>query len=328
MLADLLALQRQVGNRFVQDLVQRQDLAPKTGRNSNDIDSKSPNAAPVSVSAGLALRGRVLHWMEPSGQQRAARLIQRAWSDADPGTYPAPKDPSQLPTPKGGWNAANQTISGVERIPLEGLKEGLQAGTARSAAEKADESPSLRSTQESENGKAIAIVPTALKPDQPVEILLHLHGHNVGYRERSKAGDGMAQGSVRDVATDRIAQQIGASGRNMIGILPQGTTRSGFGAFDPDAYVAEVWGLLVALKKLPSDAKRGPVVLSGHSGAAAPITQMLLQGQFAGGPGRARALRRNPQGAASTGRSLSADPNDRRCQEAQGNRRPEAQRRP
>jgi hypothetical protein len=118
-----------------------------------------------------------------------------------------------------------------------------------------------------------------------VEVFLHLHGHNVGYRERSKAGDGMAQGSVRDVAADRIEQQIGASGRNMIGILPQGTTMSGFGAFNPDAYIAEVWGRLVAMKKLQPDAKRGTVVLSGHSGAAAPITQMLLKGNLPTGLG-------------------------------------------
>ena len=120
-------------------------------------------------------------------------------------------------------------------------------------------------------------MPTALKPGQPVEILLHLHGHNLGYRERSKAtGEkGMDAGSVRDVAADRIEKQIGAGGRGMIGILPQGTQRSGFGTFNPDAYISEVWDRLVAMKKLPQDAKRGPVVLSGHSGAGAPITQML-----------------------------------------------------
>ena len=84
-------------------------------------------------------------------------------------------------------------IGAVERIPLEGLKEGLQASTARSDLEKASENPTTRSTKESENGKAIAIVPTTLRPGQSVEILLHLHCHNVGYRERSKAEDGMAQ---------------------------------------------------------------------------------------------------------------------------------------
>jgi len=212
-------------------------------------------------------------------------LIQRAWKDADASTYPVPKSPSQPPTPIGGWNAANQTIGVVERIPIEGLMEGLQGSTKRSAKEQEAEKPGSRSTKESENGKAIAVVPIALKPGQPVEVLLHLHGHNVGYRERSKAGDGMAEGSVRDVATDRIEQQIGASGRNMIGILPQGTTMSGFGAFNPDAYIAEVWSQLVAMKKLQPDAKRGTVVLSGHSGAAAPITQMLVKGNVPTGLG-------------------------------------------
>jgi hypothetical protein len=206
-----------------------------------------------------------------------AGQIERAWSDADTGTYPASKDPSQPATPTGGWNASNQTIGGVERIPIEGLKEGLQAK---------DADAHLGASKEGEAGKAIAIVPTSLKPGQPVEIFLQLHGHNVGYRERSTSdGPGMEPGSVRDVAADRIEQQMGAGGRNMIGILPQGTTMSGFGAFNADAYITEVWSQLVTMKKLPQDAKRGAVVLSGHSGAGAPITKMLREGSLPSGLG-------------------------------------------
>ena len=199
-----------------------------------------------------------------------ARRIQRGWGDADAKAYPPAPGVGQLPTPTGGWNAGPQTIGSVERIPLEGIKEGLQAAGADKVT-KSDPST------ESEEGKAIAIVPTAPTPGAQVEILLHLHGHNVGYRERSKAGDGMLAGSVRDVVADRIEQQLTSSHRNMIAILPQGTTMSGFGTFNPDAYISEVWGRLVALKKLPPDAKRGAVVLSGHSGAASPITQLMLQ---------------------------------------------------
>jgi len=211
------------------------------------------------------------------------RVVHRAWSDADPGTYPASKDPSQPATPQGGWNASNQMVGGVERIPLEGLKEGLQASTPRSKQETDDEKG--QPSKEGADGKAIAVVPT-LKADQPVEILLHLHGHNVGYRERAKSdGTAMDPGSVRDVAADRIEQQLGASGRNMIAILPQGTTMSGFGAFKPEAYITEVWGMLTAMKKLPPNAKRGAVVLSGHSGAASPITQMLSTGNLPTGLG-------------------------------------------
>jgi hypothetical protein len=237
-----------------------------------------PDSLEMPRSAGAST---LLRLQEVFGNQFVQRLVAdarsvlRKWTDADSATYPAPKDPKQLPTPTGGWNAANQTIDGVERIPLEGLKAGLQASDKRSPGEIADETPKLRQTEEAENGKAIVLVPAGLKPGQPIEILLHLHGHNVGYRQRSKKSEDMEAGSVRDVATDRIEQQLGASTRNMIGILPQGTTGSGFGAFDADAYINEVWGILVGLKKLPKDPTRGAVVLSGHSGAASPIVTML-----------------------------------------------------
>jgi hypothetical protein len=208
---------------------------------------------------------------EPEGK------IQRAWSDADKASYPAPTDAGQPATPAGGWNASDKTIGNVERIPLEGLKEGLQTNSAKENA-----------TKEDDAGKAVAVVPMKLKPGQPVEIFLHFHGHNVGYRERSQPSSksqhpskddlSLPQGSARDVSADRIEQQMDASGRNMIGILPQGTAMSGFGPFHADAYVSEVWDKLVALNKLPRDAKRGAVVLAGHSGAGSPLTKMMNDG--------------------------------------------------
>ena len=274
---EVLSLQRLIGNGAVQRL-----LARRTGRltpqDENGVAEGAEAATAVATSPSSAVgEGFPL-------SRHAGSAIHRAWSDADPGSYPAPKDPSQPATPAGGWNASNQTIGGVERIPLEGLKEGLQSTTHRSQLEIDDEK--AKSSKESPDGKAIAIVPTALKPDQPVEVLLHLHGHNVGYRERAKSdGPGMEPGSVRDVAADKIEQQLGASGRNMIAILPQGTTESGFGAFKPEAYITEVWGMLTTMKKLPQNAKRGAVVLSGHSGAASPINQMLSSGNLPTGLG-------------------------------------------
>ena len=216
------------------------------------------------------------------GMRSATAAVARAWGDADTGSYPAPKQAGQPPAPPGGWNAGDQTVSGVERIPIEGLTLGLQAGTTRSTQEKADDKAAP--TREADSGKAIAVVPATLKP-APIEILLHLHGHNIGYRERSKEGDGMAAGTVRDVVADRVEQQVAAGGRNLIAILPQGTQESGFGAFDPDPYIAEVWAKLVAMKKLPTDARRGAVVLAGHSGAASPIGRMLAGGNLPTGLG-------------------------------------------
>jgi hypothetical protein len=259
-----------------------------TGTPGSKLEVSKPDD-PSEIEAEQAANAIVSGPLSEAGEELAlsrhdASVIHRAWSDTDPGTYPAPKDPSQPETPQGGWNASNQTIGAVERIPLEGLKQGLQATTHRSQQEIDDEK--AKTSKEGTDGKAIAVVPTALKADQPVEILLHLHGHNVGYRERAKGdGPGMDPGSVRDVAADRIEQQLGASGRNMIAILPQGTTESGFGAFNPEAYITEVWGMLTTMNKLPQNAKRGAVVLSGHSGAASPINQMLSSGNLPTGLG-------------------------------------------
>lgn len=230
------------------------------------------NQEAQNTSGNLAPTGTA----KPTSANGSSPSVLRAWTDADSRSYPSPKDPKQPATPPGGWNAGNSKIGGVERIPLEGLLQGLQAVSTGSKTKKSSkEASGSDESIENEIGKAIAIVPIALKPNETVEIFLHLHGHNIGYRQRSKAKDGMMAGSVRDVATDRIEQQIDASGRNMIGILPQGTTMSGFGAFDANAYVKEVWDQLVALGKIPKDAKRGMIVLSGHSGAASPINQML-----------------------------------------------------
>src|SRR4051812_15665066 len=84
----------------------------------------------------------------------------------------------------------------VLRIPVEGIKEGVSPG------------------------RAIVLVPhAAAQPPTTVEVLFHLHGWFIpgfgrGYHEHG--------GKVDDEALYRIEQQLEASGRTMIGILPQG----------------------------------------------------------------------------------------------------------
>ena len=66
-------------------------------------------------------------------QPEERRLLRREERDDAGGLAPIPpltrlrQTRASLPTPKGGWNAATQTLGSIERIPLEGLKEGSQA---------------------------------------------------------------------------------------------------------------------------------------------------------------------------------------------------------
>src|SRR5215831_955104 len=65
-----------------------------------------------------------------------------------------------------GWNVEEHRVGKIRRIPLEGLKQGLQ-----------DDAMIEALSSESARGRAIVLVPEALDPKQPVEVLIHLHGY-------------------------------------------------------------------------------------------------------------------------------------------------------
>lgn len=170
---------------------------------------------------------------------------------------------------KVGWagagkaNAGERESSGLRRIPLDGITGG--------------DFPS----------KAIVIVPAATAGSASMDVLLHLHGHTAGY-----AG-------ADDEGVYRIEQQLAASKRELIGILPQGGATSDFTAgagkaFDADNFIKAVFRRLTA--EAVWDTEQGPapgqVILSGHSGADQPISEMLNSGEGAAGkaPGKLAGL--------------------------------------
>jgi hypothetical protein len=207
--------------------------------------------------------------------------------------------PSWSGTEETSWNKRARSVtragaeatagqSGVLRIPVEGMSVGHAGQEAEEIGGDSDPNiaedgtPVKTVTSETvgsgEAGRAIVLIPPGLARG-PVDILFHLHGHTIGYRQ-VKAAAGKAAPPPRDVQYDRIAQQLLETGAKMIAILPQGKFKSGFGpgeqkGVNVDAYVGEVF----ALANL-ADYKPGRITLSGWSGAGAGVAEMI-KGQAA-----------------------------------------------
>ena len=162
------------------------------------------------------------------------------------------------PDARGGSpNAGETVVNGLRRIPLADLQRGNQERAPRDGI------------SESAAGRAIVLIPSELDRTRTVEILLHLHGYNIGYRTPGS-------GRPRDIDVDQIPQQVASSRRNLIVVLPQGTMTSGFGALDINAYLDEIFSALNATGVWRGGApQRGGVILSGHSGGGGPIAGIL-----------------------------------------------------
>src|SRR5262249_8003625 len=97
---------------------------------------------------------------------------------------------------KGNIVAGKAATKGVWRVPVQGLTHGLQKG---------DKGPAF----ESPGGRAVALIPNTITPtasdknNVPIDVLFHLHGHGVGYRElepgKSDRPGVLKPGQLRDV---------------------------------------------------------------------------------------------------------------------------------
>jgi hypothetical protein len=190
---------------------------------------------------------------------------QTSTAAASPATVPG----GWADAPAGGENAAGQIVAGLRRIPIDGLSSVN--------AEVASDPHAL----ESAAGRAIAVLPATVDVAQAVEILLHLHGFNIGYRQRSAVAGNTDPGTVRDKVQDQIESQVTGSGRTMIALLPQGTVHSGFGPsggrFACDDFITEALAKLVSLGALSAVPSITRVVLSAHSGGGGAVATMLQE---------------------------------------------------
>jgi hypothetical protein len=206
------------------------------------------------------------------GNAAVARLLQRTiqrdpdkgWGDATPG----------------GWNEDKHTVEDIDRYPIADLGDFGVDLAGQSDEEK--QTGMKHHTGESANHRCIALVPQALNPAEPTDVLLHFHGFTnrsadpyAGWRQRD-------DGTVRDVDQDRIEAQMKASGASQtVAILPQGISHSQFGKVPTDPYITAVLGRLGDRGvKLNKDYR---VILSAHSGGGNTVIANL--NKQAGGKG-------------------------------------------
>jgi uncharacterized protein YcbK (DUF882 family) len=174
---------------------------------------------------------------------------------------------------------ANPALGASRRIPVRGLKRGSRLDD-RDGIDWLGKKVSDITKEKADEGQAIVVIPDNLDVKQSVGVLLHLQGLTVGYRS--------VGGKVEDVDYARIEQQLRASGRNMIAILPQAglpatkPSSPQFGNIDREQYIQDVFDFLTAEKlwtttpqATPPNPTRGALVLSGYSGGGFDATRRL-----------------------------------------------------
>lgn len=267
---------------------------------------------PDSVEGRRLIAHEIAHTVQPStataltvgasdsAEERAADAFADRFVASDPRALAPAREPRRpaAPPPEpttirrwdqpGGARGLNQgpsrPSSGTTRYTVEGLRTLRPPGPNRYP----DTAETVRDP--SGGGRAVAVVPSRLARAAPFDVLVHFHGNNVGYRETSRPHHWQPAATVRDEELDRIEPQVEHSGRNLIAILPQGSTPSPgvlglsqFGIADLDAFVREVLGRLPGL-----DARRlRRTIVSGHSGGGATA---LHHGGRGGTAGRLRPL--------------------------------------
>jgi len=189
---------------------------------------------------------------------RVLALQRSAGNAAVAGLLRAPQPPRA-----GGWNETGRDVAATLRLPITGIKLGNQAADGQGG------------TTESAAGRAVVVVPDGVDLTAGPDVLLFFHGMgNLGYRERTTGDPARGPaGTVHDVEVDRMEQQLAHSGRNLIGVLPQGRNDAVFLIADPQAYLNEVLPLAAAKipafrpdMKVPSTITPGRVIVAGHSG--------------------------------------------------------------
>ena len=250
-------------------------MALARSRNSS-ASSRSPVARPAPSAGRPAVGASLLGLQAAAGNAAVAQLVQRAQVQRDRAGWEDAKKQGHY------WNADKRTVGSVDRFPLQLASGGYtDAGL---------DTESAKMTSESARNRAIALVPKGLRPQEPVTVFLHFHGHVENASRpyaswREHAADKQhpeRSGQVRDVAHDKVAQQIQAAGDpQVLGVLPVGVGPSVFSRsyndFAGGPYLEQVFQALVDVgateKKISFE--KAKVVLGAHSGGGFTVNSML-----------------------------------------------------
>lgn len=122
-----------------------------------------------------------------------------------------------------------------------------------------------------DDNTVVFIIPAGFRPSSAVDFIVHFHGHKNDAR--------------RVVGKYKLGEQLEASGRNAILIVPQGpkdSADSGGGKLEKPgafaAFIKESIEVLQAAKQLPRDAKPRNIILSAHSGGYRVLAFILDRG--------------------------------------------------
>ena len=219
--------------------------------------------------APAPLTERVLALQRGAGNARVAAFLQRATVGWKPDGI--------------AINTGAKTSGNFTRYPIGDLSSGLAQSPELEKLEKG--TPGWKNatehTSEHPFQRGIVLVPTNLvtAPPKEIDVLFHLHGHGIGYREGTKDADGKSApvgfayaGKVRDEVADDIATQLPPT---MAAVMPQGTRVSGFGAVAPQAMILE------ALQTVPGWGSVVPrrVMLGAYSGGGGSLPSVLAGGK-------------------------------------------------
>jgi hypothetical protein len=184
-----------------------------------------------------------------------------------------------------GWpdgiaiNKGPKPSGGFTRFPIGDMSVGLPQSKDNDDFEHAKGGwmSATAHTSEKPYMRGVVLVPTSLEKTPPAEIdvLFHLHGWGIGWREGTADADGSKapvgfayKGKVRDEAADAIAGQLPPT---MAAVLPQGHRKAGFGGVDAPTMIDE------ALHSVPGWDKVRPrrVVLGAYSGGGGSLPDVL-----------------------------------------------------
>jgi Domain of unknown function (DUF4157) len=251
--------------------------APSTSAGRQLLAHELAHVAQQRGGEGIA-SGPIRIADEPSLEAEADRSAERATSGTRRGDLshaavqraPAAGWTNKSGKPETGVNAAEKSVKGLKRIPIEGITRGNQDASADA-------------TGQSAAGRAVVYLPDSFDATRGTQVLIHFHGWNSGYRTTGKTAQDEKIKLPDQIAADISSRSASADRAQLIAILPQGTSKAKFGknaggtpGFDSDGYIGEVLSRMVTHGYFAKEPTVSKVLLTGHSGSGEMINELML----------------------------------------------------